>query len=282
MKNAVLILSNKIQLKINKIQCNQNLRFMQLQDLQVFKMFIINGKITQGLDLYPDNEYIIQPLGSTIVVRHIITRQQTFQDLSLITVSRIGNYVASGQTTYMRFQADIIIWDFKDRSVIHRIKLHKILIQSLSFSYNELYLASLGGIDDKNMLIVWDIKAGKALYGTPNRDPVNQVQFYNQSDGKMIAVLNTGVEILTIDKQNKKIQSVDVNFGNFKLTFNCVAIEKNDKFCYCGTKTGDVFEVQMDMVIYKDWHQSKNYFLKELIFQVYYIMVTQQLKQEMV
>ena len=57
--------------------------------------------------------------------------------------------------------------------MIHRLKLHKVLIQSLSFSYNELYLASLGGIDDKNMLIVWDIKAGKALYGTPNRDPVN-------------------------------------------------------------------------------------------------------------
>ena len=57
--------------------------------------------------------------------------------------------------------------------MIHRLKLHKVLIQSLSFSHNELYLASLGGIDDKNMLIVWDMKAGKALYGTPNRDPVN-------------------------------------------------------------------------------------------------------------
>ncbi|CAD8070532.1 unnamed protein product [Paramecium sonneborni] len=227
-----------------------------LSELEIQAVIGFTGRITQGLILHPDNEHIIYPLGSTIVVRHIISRAQTFlrghdNQISVITVSRSGDYVASGQRTYMGFQADIIIWDFKERSMIHRLKLHKVLIQSLSFSYNELYLASLGGIDDKNMLIVWDIKAGKALYGTPNRDPVNQVQFYNQSDEKMIAVLNTGVQILTIDKQNKKIQSVDVSFGNVKRTFTCVAIDKNDKYCYCGTKTGDVFEIQMDMAIYK-------------------------------
>jgi hypothetical protein len=49
--------------------------------------------------------------------------------------------------------------------MIHRLKLHKVLIQSLSFSFNEIYLASLGGIDDKNMIIIWDAASGKALYG---------------------------------------------------------------------------------------------------------------------
>lgn len=77
--------------------------------------------------------------------------------------------------------------------MVHRLKLHKVLIQSLSFSNNEQYLASLGGIDDKNMLIIWDVKLGKALYGQPNRDPVNQVSFFNKNDDKLIAVLNTGV-----------------------------------------------------------------------------------------
>lgn len=72
----------------------------------------------------------------------------------------------------MGFQAEIIIWDFESRAMMHRLKLHKVLIQSLSFSCNELYLASLGGQDDKNMMIVWDIESGKALYGTPNRDLV--------------------------------------------------------------------------------------------------------------
>lgn len=66
------------------------------------------------------------------------------------------------------------------------------------------------------MLIVWEIESGKALYGTPNRDVVNQIKFFNRAEDKMIAVLDKGVQILTVDKVNKKIKSLDVNFGNMK------------------------------------------------------------------
>ena len=40
--------------------------------------------------------------------------------------------------------------------MMHRLKLHKVLIQSLSFSYDEKYLASLGGQDD-NTLVIWEV-----------------------------------------------------------------------------------------------------------------------------
>jgi hypothetical protein len=36
------------------------------------------GKVVDGLILHPDNEHIIFPLGTTIVVRHIISRTQNF------------------------------------------------------------------------------------------------------------------------------------------------------------------------------------------------------------
>lgn len=66
------------------------------------------GKVPQGLVLHPDNEHLIYPLGSTIVVRHIITRTQTFlrghdNQISVITVSKSGKYIASGQKTFMGF-----------------------------------------------------------------------------------------------------------------------------------------------------------------------------------
>lgn len=32
------------------------------------------GKVNNGLILHPDNEHLIFPLGTTIVVRHIISR----------------------------------------------------------------------------------------------------------------------------------------------------------------------------------------------------------------
>ena len=40
---------------------------------------------------------------------------------------------------------------------MHNLKLHKVLIQSLSFSADEEYLASLGGQDD-NQLVVWEVR----------------------------------------------------------------------------------------------------------------------------
>lgn len=41
---------------------------------------------------------------------------------------------------------------------IHRMKLHKVMIQSLAFSKDERYLASLGGQDD-NQLVTWDVSS---------------------------------------------------------------------------------------------------------------------------
>jgi WD40 repeat protein len=41
--------------------------------------------------------------------------------------------------------------------MMHRLKLHKVLIQSLSFSFDEKYLASLGGQDDST-LVIWDVR----------------------------------------------------------------------------------------------------------------------------
>jgi WD40 repeat protein len=176
----------------------------------------------------------------------------------VIKVSNNGKYVASGQKTFMGFQADVIIWDFKERALRHRLKLHKVLIASLSFSYDSKYLASQGGLEDKynnhsfrNMLIVWDVDSGKSLYGTPIKDVVNEVVFFNNCDNKLVAVLQSGVQILTIDKNNKKILSIDVNFGNVKRYFTCCAIDMSDTYCYVGTKTGDLFEISIEKAIYK-------------------------------
>ena len=55
------------------------------------------------------------------------------------------------------------------------------------------------------MLIVWDVESGKSLYGTPIKDVVHEVAFFNNTDSKLVAVLQNGVQILTIDKNNKKV-----------------------------------------------------------------------------
>ena len=44
---------------------------------------------------------------------------------------------------------------------------------------------------------------------------------------------------------------MDVNFGNLKRNFTCVAIDQNDEYAYCGTTTGDVLEINIERAIYK-------------------------------
>ena len=58
-------------------------------------------------------------------------------------------------------QADIVIWDFKTREVLHRLSVHKEKVQALAFSPNDKFLASLGGRED-NIVLVWDVATGKA------------------------------------------------------------------------------------------------------------------------
>ena len=66
------------------------------------------------------------------------------------------------------------------------------------------------------MLVIWDVESGKSLYGTPNKEVVNQVLFFNNDNSKLISVLHNGIQILTIDKVYKKISSLSANFGNVK------------------------------------------------------------------
>ena len=45
--------------------------------------------MNDGLILHPDNEHIIYPLGTTLVVRHIISRTQQFLRVSFIFIVHI-------------------------------------------------------------------------------------------------------------------------------------------------------------------------------------------------
>ena len=136
-------------------------------------------------------------------------------------------------------------------SLVHRFQIHKFLIQSLSFSFNDKYLVSLGGVED-NFLIVWDIESGKALCcNTAGTDFVHQVKFLNRSDNKFVTCQNYGIRIWNIDYEAKKVSSIDVNFGNLKRQILCMCIDPYDKFAYMGTKSGDILEIDLTNAIYK-------------------------------
>ncbi len=63
-------------------------------------------------------------------------------------------------------KADIIIWDFATRQSYARLVLHKVKVQDLAFSPNDLYLFSLGGQDDGSV-VVWNVQTKESICGSP-------------------------------------------------------------------------------------------------------------------
>ncbi len=238
--------------------------------LDILAVIGFKGTTLDGLILHPDNEHLIFPLGNQIVVRNVLTREQKYlrghdNDITVITVSNNGKYLATGQKTYSGFKADIIIWDFETGTLIHRLSIHKVAIKSLSFSFNDYYLVSLGGVED-NYLIVWDVQSGKALCGnTAGTDEVHQVKFFNTQDDQIVTCQNNGVKIWNIDYKLKKLSPTSVNFGSLRRNYVCICVDPTDTFAYFGTKTGDIIEVDLAHAIYKRIGPMKRLFSQGII-----------------
>jgi WD40 repeat protein len=226
------------------------------KELNLCGVIGFNGKVLDGLILHPDNETLIFPIGCQIIIRNVLTRKDQFlkghtNDINTLTVSNSGKYLVSGEKTFSGFKANIIIWDLQTLQIVHKLTIHKVVIQSLSFSFDDKYLVSLGGVDD-NYLIVWDIQTGKALCGNvAGTDFVRQVKFFNKSNDMLITCQNFGIKIWKVDYIAKKLISTDVNFATLKRQVLCMVIEPNDQFAYVGTKSGDVLEISLKNAIYK-------------------------------
>lgn len=226
------------------------------KELELAAVIGFKGSVVQGLILHPDNEHLIFPLGCTIIVRNLIQRTQTFlqghdNQVSCVTASPSGQLLASGQKTFMGFPADVIIWDFHGRKELHRLSLHKVAVASLSFSFDEKYLASLGGQDD-NSLVVWDVKSGSPICGTPAAtDTAQTVQFFRNSNTELVTAGNYHVRVWNYDEEKRKITPNNVNTGQLKRVCTNVLMSLDDANAYVGTQTGDILEICLKEKLYK-------------------------------
>jgi hypothetical protein len=78
----------------------------------------------------------------------------------IIRVSKSGNLITSGETQAAGIQSAIIVWDFKDRDMLYRVRYHIELIQGLDFNCDERYMISLGGMKDGNKVACWNMQEG--------------------------------------------------------------------------------------------------------------------------
>ncbi|CAJ1009989.1 putative WD domain, G-beta repeat [Leishmania naiffi] len=205
-----------------------------------------SGNLPGSLVAHPDQQHLLYALGACIVIRDANDTQRSEffyghnDKISCLTVSVSGRYVASGQVTHPGFQADVCIFDFEERRLIHRMLLHKVKVQALAFSPDEQYLVSVGGPDD-NTVVLWDVKTGRPLCGAPaHHTETKAVAFFNNNSEKLITGGVGSLRVWTVDLELRKMNPVDINMGNMRRSVQTIAIEKTDKYVYCGTTSGDV------------------------------------------
>ncbi|XP_028829346.1 cilia- and flagella-associated protein 52 isoform X2 [Denticeps clupeoides] len=215
-----------------------------VRNLELEAVIGFNGGVSSGLRVHPDRESLIYPLGCTVIVKNIKSGQQMFMhghtnNVSCVTVSRTGHYIASGQ-------ADIIIWDYAKKEIYARLQLHKAKVEALVFSPNDKYLVSLGGQDDGS-IIVWNVESREAICGSPasahSTGHCYTIAYSNQSDSIFISAGCGNMRVWELDLSNRKIRPTDCQTGQLKRTVNCIAISEDDSFFFCGTTSGDILKV---------------------------------------
>ncbi len=148
----------------------------------------------------------------------------------------------------------MIIWDFHSRKLVWRFNLHKVKVQALAFSPSEKYLASLGGEDDKS-IIVWDLSRGSAVCGSPaSQDSAGSVvclSYLNKDDCSFVTGGHGNIRVWDFNLASRKVKPTDCQTGQLKRAVNCIVVDKDDQFMYCGTTTGDVLQVNIRTKLFK-------------------------------
>uniref|UniRef100_A0A8C6WKE7 Cilia- and flagella-associated protein 52 n=1 Tax=Neogobius melanostomus TaxID=47308 RepID=A0A8C6WKE7_9GOBI len=148
----------------------------------------------------------------------------------------------------MRFKADVIIWDFEQRSIYAQLSLHKTKVEALSFSPNNKYLVSLGGVDDGS-IVVWNIETKQAICGSPatahTAGHCLTVKYSNNNDHIFVSAGSGTLRVWELDVSNRKIRPLECQTGKLKRVVKCIEVAEDDKFILCGTTSGDIMKVIM-------------------------------------
>lgn len=214
------------------------------------------GHVPSGLILHKDQTRLIYPLGCTIVLKRLLKHQQEFlvghqYPISALCMNKEGTLLASGEDSHMGFTARIIVWDLQTMKMKYELNLHKAKVQSLAFSPNGAYLASLGGEDD-NKLILWDLATGDAICGSSAaNDSAKVVKFFNNDSERMVSAGKYHIRTWKIERANRKMRPTDCKLGAIKRVVHTVVLDAEDAYIYAGTLSGDVICINAEKQMFK-------------------------------
>ncbi|XP_035734777.1 cilia- and flagella-associated protein 52-like isoform X2 [Vespa mandarinia] len=207
-----------------------------------------------ALRLHPDQEHMIYPMGNKVTIKNVFSSEQSFLTghtnlISAVCVSPCGNFVASGQINHLGFKAMVIVWDYHNRTVKSSYEIHKVRVEDVCFTLDSNYLISLGGRDDGNV-VIWDVRNNDAMCGSFASNEIAgntyTITRMNKHEECFLTAGDRTLKVWRIDSKRRKIYGVNVKVGKLRRSINCIVINENDTYAYCGTSSGDIIKARLN------------------------------------
>jgi hypothetical protein len=84
------------------------------------------------------------------------------------------------------------------------------------------------------------------------------VKFFHNSNDKLMTAGNYNLHVWEYDKPNNKLRPQEAQLGQLQRIFKTICIDSRDQFAYCGTTTGDVLQVALERVLFKNSGPGKD------------------------
>ncbi|CAD0254281.1 unnamed protein product [Spodoptera exigua] len=225
-----------------------------VKNLESYAIIGFDGSAIRGLKVHPDSEHIVYPMGNKVCIQEWKTKKMYFlsghsNSVSTVAISPKGTYVGSGQINHIGFKASAKVWDFKKKIQIGSHELHKVRVESLTFSSDERYMISLGGRDD-GCVVLWDCFAESAT-GTAAATKLTTgdavtLTALNLRVNSFVTGGDSNLRVWNIRAESKNLDVTDVSLGKLRRSVRCIAINKDDSYGYAGTTTGDMIKFSIN------------------------------------
>eukprot|EP00924_Labyrinthula_sp_SR-Ha-C_P004172 augustus_masked-scaffold_3-processed-gene-16.10-mRNA-1 protein AED:0.28 eAED:0.28 QI:0/-1/0/1/-1/1/1/0/530 len=141
----------------------------------------------------------------------------------------------------MGFKAAIILWDYEKKELLQRLpQMHKVKVQAVSFSYDNLFLCSLGG-SDCNLIAVTNIKKNKVLAFNKAANDFVKLVICMCKRYQIISCGETHVKMWTFHPEKTVLQAQGFNLGPIKRVFTSIAFIPEKQLLFVGSTSGDIF-----------------------------------------
>ncbi|KAL0240725.1 hypothetical protein GEMRC1_005961 [Eukaryota sp. GEM-RC1] len=219
-----------------------------------------NGTISSSILSIPETDHYLFAVGSVIVVRSYSdpSYKQFLHGhdgpVTCFSISPSGRFLVSGQEASPGFVADAIVWNLCDFSLLERLSLHKVKVESVTFSTNEQYIATMGGLDD-NYIALWEVSSAAitaVASSAIGRFPQSIVKALASSDN--ITFLTAGKEQMLVwkfDSKLRRFSNEPIAMGHVRRNIISLDISADGETCFAGTSTGDILEISIPTMRFK-------------------------------